>query len=338
MLTITFKEIPSKIVRWLFIYFSFALLYSCIIFLFSSIFPFGICRNILMSTLFVIVGYNIRGYNSTPLTKIMKVFIFSSLFLGTYSVITNLSGFTITDTYAFSVKNSSGVLLATAIISCIYIILETTTKKKIFWHILLIILALCLLTFRCRTAIIATTIVILIILYKNSKFSILNILKIKNVCIIIIALSILQYFNISPIDYIYDSLFADKDVNDINSITSGRLNTYQIGLNIFLQNQWFGNSAINEDLPPIDNFVINALSTRGICGAIINFPIYILTWIICLYGIYKKQGKEVYPFIMLLLLCLTSFTETPFPFGPGTPVFFPWFIFGWWVKEKRVII
>ena len=334
ILFITLKEIPSRIIKWLFIYFSTTLAYSCLTFIFSGIFPFGIAQNIILSTIFIIIGYSVRGYNSVSFTKITKVFIFSSLFLGMYSVIKNVNGFIITDTYAFSLKNSSSVLLATSIILCTYIITETTIKRKLLWYILLALLSLCLITFRCRTAILGTAIGLFFIICR--KKLLLNIFNIYNIGLIITALLTIYIFNLSPIDFLYDSLFANKDVNDVNSITSGRLSTYQIGMDVFGENPWFGNSAVNKDLPPIDNFLISTLSTNGICGALINFPIYIITWIVCIWGICKQQGKELYPFILLLLLCLTSITEAPFPYGPGTSVFFSWFFFGWHIKEKEI--
>lgn len=322
----------------LYIYYgTFAILFCGIVFLFSGIFVFNVTFNIFLTITCFLLGYCNPENNKDFIIRCMKIYTISALFLGLYSVYTNLGGFIISEQYAFKLKNSSGVLLGTAIILCIFIISSLPKRKSqlLIWIAIALLLFACLLTFRCRTAIIAVTITYLIFAYRKRILH--NLLKkpltlIFGTIIIILMLS----FNLIPIDYIYASLFANTDTSSIDSITSGRIGYYNMALQIFYNDPIFGNSSQNLYLPSIDNFIINILGRYGINGAILIFPPYILAWIICLHGLLRSPIQDSYPFFALLIICLTSFTESPFPFGPGTPIICAWFLLGWWYKSSKL--
>ena len=97
-----------------------------------------------------------------------------------------------------------------------------------------------------------------------------------------------------------------------------------------------GNISVGFELPPIDNFILSQLANYGIVGSLLNFVAYIATWLFCVKGLIKSHIDDLYPFLTLFLLCLVSFTEGPFPFGPGTPVIGTWFLIGWWYRDRKI--
>lgn len=322
-------------------YGTYALLISSIAFIFSGIFIFQASQNIYIAISCFLLGYCVTNQSEDFIYRCMKFYVLAALFLGLYSIYINLGSFTITDTYAFSVKNSSGVLLGTGVILNTFLLQETSTTNNrfsiIIWSITLILLITCLLTFRCRTAIISVTLSLLYLLYR---------LKVMRKIIqrpvfllaIIIGLIVTFYFNFTPWEYIYDSLFSNKDTSNLNGITSGRLSTYKIGLDVFSQNLILGNAALGHKLPPIDNFIIGNLTYYGIIGALLMFPPYVYVWYMCMRGLFKNAPSNLYPFLSLFIICMSSFTEGPYPFGPGTPVMCAWFLLGYWTKNNRYCV
>lgn len=318
----------------LFFYALAALLYCSIIYLIFGIFLFQNTNNIFLAFICFLFGYSTPIRNKEFIYGCMTVFSVAALFLGLYSIFTNLGSFVISEQYAFQVKNSSGVLLESAIISCAFIINQTDNRANFIWIGIMVLLFVCLLTFRCRTGIIAVICALTYFLYKSEILS----KVIRNpfwgiLSIIIIALILTETIQF---DYLYDSLFANKDVNSIDDITSGRLSTYEQGLRVFYENELLGNSILNYNLPPIDNFVISNLVYYGLLGSLLVIPIYIYIWSITVIGMIKNKGESLLPFLLMFILCITSFTEGPYPFGPGTPVIFGWFILGWYYKNREV--
>ena len=313
----------------------FALLVCCIAFLTSGIFILDATYNIFLTITCFLLGYCCKNQTLSFIYRCMKVNILSALFLGLFSVFTNLGGFVISEQYAFSVKNSSGVLLGIAIVLCAFVIKESNVKcSTALWWVVMFLLAVCLLTFRCRTVIISVTMCLIYFLYKNNiLYRLLQPIILLYIISIIILLNI---FNLSPIGYIYDSLFSNTNVNDLNSVTSGRLDTYDIGWQVFSESPMFGNKLMHRSIPPVDNFIIGNLTFYGVVGALLLFPPYFYTWYICLKGLWHQSISNLIPFCTLFLICMSSFTEGSFPFGPGTPVICSWFLLGWWYNFKRI--
>lgn len=316
----------------------YALLLCSIVFLFSNVFLFTATINIYLAITCFLFGYCNNDYNEDFIIKCMKIYILSALFLGLYSVYTNLGGFVITEQYAFKVKNSSGVLLGTAIILTIFVLFSAKNKALyIIWASVALLLSACLLTFRCRTSIIAVCIAFLIVLYKKNMLK--GLLQRPLVFISFVVIAICLYVSDAiPIDYINDALFKNTDTSDLNSVTSGRIDIYKRALSVFYNDPLLGNSSQNINLYSIDNYIINVLGSYGIIGALLMFPPYILTFIICAYGILYKSTNGLYSYFCLLIILLTSFTEGPYPFGPGTPVICAWFLLGWTYKASQLEI
>lgn len=311
--------------------------YSILVYCFSGFFIFNVFYNLFIALTCIILGYSAINHSSLNLHKIFGIYILSALFLGLYSVFTNLGGFEITDFYAFSVKNSSSVLLATAQILCLFLIKDSKrTAKRMVWITAWIILGMCIITFRSRTCMIAVTIATIFFLIKSKTNLIKFVFTRTFILSTFIVVATMLLININLSEYIYDALFASKDTNDLNSVTSGRLDLFQFGWDFFRRHSTLGNISVGYEMPPIDNFILSQLANHGIVGSLFNFVAYITTWLFCIKGLIKSQIDDLYPFLTLFLLCLVSFTEGPFPFGPGTPVIATWFLIGWWYRNQKV--
>lgn len=320
------------------LYFSYALiaLIICsVIFIFTDVFIFDSTYNIYLATTCFLLGFLAPDHSDKFINRCFKVYILAALFLGLYSVYKNLGAFTIVDQYVFSLKNSSGVLLATAIVLCIFVIVKCKiTKGYIVWASILLILFACLLTFRSRACIIGVILCAFIFCAKQNLLG-------KMLChpkflfVGIIGFIIIYVYDLIPCDFIYSSLFENKDTSDANDISSGRLAMFEKAMTIFRQDPLLANARTGPQLQSVDNFVVNCLGRYGMFGALLMFPPYLFVWVVSLRGIWKEQVNNLYPYLALFLLCIISLTEGSFPFGPGTPVVCAWFLLGWnWKKQK----
>ena len=312
------------------------LTYSSIIFCYNGIFPLYAYSNLFISALCFAFGFCTYNKQKNTFYQLSVTYILSAIFLGIYSTIMNLGAFQVTDIYAFSVKNSSSVLLATAMLLCLFLINNSTNVySRMLWVIASILLFVCIMTFRSRTCMIGITLIYLTFIIRN-KTSLTQLVLNKNFLIITCCLvTAITLFDFDFSSYAYEALFAGKDTDDYNSVTSGRIGLFQLGWETFKENQMFGNMQLEKRLPPIDNFVLYQLASYGLVGAFWNIVAYLLVWTISIKGIICSPVKKSYPFYALFLLCLVSITEGPFPFGPGTPVICSWFLLGWWYRSAK---
>lgn len=311
------------------------LAYSVIVYGLSGYFVLNAYYNLFIVITCITLGYTATKHSRSDLYRIFVIYILAALFLGLYSILTNLGGFKITKLYVFSVKNSSSVLLATAQILCLYLIKDAkTTFKQILWITIWIILFVCTMTFRSRTCMLGVIIATSIFLIK-SKVNITKLVFSRtfllSVFIVFVTTAII---NIDISQYIYDAMFANKDTDDMNSMTSGRIEIFQFGWDFFKRHPILGNLSVGRELPPIDNFILSQLVYFGVVGSLLNFIAYIAAWLYCIKGLITSHLEESYPYLTLFLLCLVSFTEGPFPFGPGTPVICTWFLIGWAYRNQ----
>lgn len=310
-------------------YVSVCLLVSSIVFFIYDEFIFTAVLNVILSIICFIVGYTVRNPSEDLINKCINLFIFSAIFMGLFSVYHILGRFEISIGYAFLAKNSSGVLLGTAAVLSLYkLIVSRTLNYKLIYSISFFVSLVCLITFRCRSAMVALILIICVVMYKN-RHSIFKILRNPMAFLSVLALFFcIFYFNIISFDYIYSSFFENKDVSDLNSVSSGRLDLYQIGLSSFYKDFVFGNISIGASLPTLDNYIINVLSRYGFVGGLLLFPIYFYLWVICFRGLKRVPFNKVYPFVCLLLLLIVSLFESTYPFGPGTPVICAFYLLG----------
>ena len=273
-----------------------------------------------MALMCFFVGYSIRDKSKTFIKTACYVYIIFALFLGLYSILKITHGFIIADAYLFALKNSSGAILGTG--TCITICMIANTSKRLEQNLLCVagvLMVGCIMTFRCRTAMIAIAVVLIAIivnkgtlksLYSHPKYIVLS----------IISAVILISYDLIPFDFIFEAFTANKDVRDANDLTSGRLDMIAQGLRYFHQNALLGASGCGVVLRSIDCMPIAVLCKNGLIGAFMIYPVYIALWWIAIYGCVKASPKKILPYALILFLCITSLSEETYPFGPGTPV------------------
>lgn len=275
--------------------------------------------NFYLSMLCFSLGFLAPCPTQQKIKSAIAVFCITACIMGLYSVFRNVGGFQITTLYGILLKNSSGVLLATATVLCIYISENGTSRAyKLLWIIMGILCAACLLVFRSRSCIVSLMLCGLVVGIKiffqenNHEYK-------RKVCYLLILILALLVMDLLPMDFIYDSMFKNKSADNFNELSSGRGYMFELALSIFEEHPLGGTLGTNIKLQSVDNFLINQIGRYGWIGIITNVPFYFFIWYITIRGLIKTSLEQMYPFLALLILCMVSLTEAPFPFGPGTP-------------------
>lgn len=298
----------------------FVICVSALSYTLCSVFPFAVTTNVFMAMICFFAGYSLRDKSESFIKTACYVYAICALFLGLYSVFKITGGFVIANDYLFLLKNSSGALLGTCV--CVLLCLIANSNKRIeqiFLILATILILACIMTFRSRTSLIAVGIVLIVTIINRHTFkSILSnptyfFLAVVGVVSIII-------YDIIPSDFIFDALTANKDLNDANDISSGRLDIIERSLRYFHNDMLFGASGDGIKLKSIDCMPVAILCKNGLIGAALVYPVYFLLWWIALKGCIKACPKKMLPYAILLFLCITSLSEETYPFGPGTPV------------------
>lgn len=278
---------------------------------------FKVSSNLFLSFLCFSIGYFAPDITRNKVNLALMIYCISSCAMGLYSVFRNVGQFIITEQYAILLKNSSGVIVATGVLIALFLAIESKGNyKKTFWAIIGLLNFASLLVFRARSALLGILLSLVVIIIKSyAEGSVSR----RYVMLAIISVVALYCFDIISFDLIYDSMFSNKDVSNMDSLSSGRTIMFERAMAIFNEHELGGNMAAHETLYTIDNFIINILGRYGLIGAITNFPFYILIWYITFKGLYKSDVTDLLPYCALLILCIVSLTEAPFPFGPGTP-------------------
>jgi O-antigen ligase len=248
--------------------------------------------------------------------------------MGLYKVIFDIGGFIIIDQYSFAAKNQIAPIISSATIILFYLLINNFLKdkrKNIFVFILFIVLFAILIIARGRAAIVATVICCLFLFFTYSKKKIITVF-------------LLIVIGIYVFPFLYDSFFLNHDVNDMNDISSGRINIYERGLQYWLENFWFGEIFATKtfDFTP-HNFVLLRLVNYGVAGGSLSIFLY-LTYICFIIKSIKQKKKEksIYNlgYILLIIPFIISLFEYTFPFGPGTSQLINFFMFGQFLRHE----
>lgn len=329
----TYKEIWDDFGKYILLFTIFYLIVSFVPLLLYNKDYFTTSSNFYLSFLCFSMGYYAKDIDRGKMLLALKLYSVTACVMGLYSVFHNVGHFAITQQYAILLKNSSGVIVATASLVSLYLVLNVKTNvKKTVWIVISILCFLSVLVFRARSAIVGLLIAMFIILLKAYLDD--NISK-KSLFILAITLVVLFFADFLPIDLLYNSMFENKKVGNIDDFSSGRTVMYRLALSYFDQNPLAGNMATNEILRSVDNYVINLIGRYGFIGIISGIPPYLFVWWITLKGLFKSDIKDILPYAALLILCIVSLTEAPFPFGPGTPCVCAYVLLGLFINYSE---
>lgn len=157
--------------------------------------------------------------------------------------------------------------------------------------------------------------------------------------IIICIIAVTYYFIRNPgfLEFRNQIIFAGRNANSIDEISSGRVSQINEGLNVFLDN-WLTGVGKRKTL---DCFYISALANYGL----LSWPI-ILTAILPLFWSINciKDSDDLHSVFLIITLTLfiLSIFEELAPYGPGTRCYILWLMWGFLIcanhKSKSIDI
>lgn len=280
---------------------------------------------ILIPLIMMILGLNIK-LSDRERQVLMYGYVLLTGALGIYFVLKYGSGFVISAQYILAQKNQIGSIIGISIVIILYNLL--VKRQHVFYNSLLLIVNLLpLLILRTRTIVIGVIVIFFYLLLKNIAFQIKN-KRIFKLIIIIFGIIILLTSN-QVVSYFYDVFFLNVDTNDINSISSNRLESYIKSVPFILENFLFGELIVNANNFDPHNFVLYTLQKKGL---ILSFSIILIYFYFLIFMlknlVHSKLNKISIPTLLLLLAFISSLFEYQAPFGPGTTQLITWFFIG----------
>ena len=230
--------------------------------------------------------------------------------------------------YVYDSKNSVSQILLTSLILIIFLKFKNNKLFiKIFYLISSIILLITLIGLKSRATLIAIPIFIIWFLF-NGKLD----KKLRNIILILLGLMTITLFFSTKISdiLIKDVLMAGREINNLNDISSGRMDEWVSFLDDFKDAMFFGHGRMKRE-----SLFLTSLLEFGIIGGSIiilvaSWPIY---WMI---KYLKKSNKSYLIFSSIAIVYIfNSFFEQLAPFGPGVKCFFLWFIMGILISNKN---
>lgn len=245
------------------------------------------------------------------------------------AVLNGLGGFVIAETYNVIVaKNQVGAAFTSVAIMCFVFALEN--KAMLLKMIYIALSVLCLypsIFYTCRSALIAYFIVAAFLLVRDYGF--------KSLLITLLILAIVVFGPSEMRSLIYDSIVSNRDANDLDNLSSGRITHLTQSWEYFLRHPFLGELEFsdNNDPPPPSAhvFLIYHLTRWGILGVIPFIALYWSVYTIFLSSIKKRN------LLIAGLLCLAfveSFTEYSPPFGPGSCFIVMFILIGYFLRQE----
>lgn len=306
---------------WGLFFFFFVLL---LLFLLGINIDFSSARDLALALVVLLVGLNMN-LSEQKCTILVKLYIALYAFAALSIVFVFASGFIIHDQYLPVPKNQLAPAFGTAFILSMYYAFWQRGPNKWFYFIFAVLLFASVLVIRGRAVIFSIFIIAIIF--------VVYFIRDKRYRIIIM----LFVFAIAPFigQYVYDAMFLNYDVYDVNSIASGRSERNMVGLDFFFDHILFGSFEDSFVDSIIHNYVLISLVEYGVLLGSVVLCIY-FKYILTIIKAIKRntfQYFEVGPLVMVILIVI-SFFEYTYPYAPGSSIFFPFFLMGQYLKRQ----
>lgn len=315
------------------------IIYSSVLGLISNIFSIENQEliDLLIPFFIMMLSFGILN-NKYQLKQILFEFVIFSTIMAIYVVLYYAKGFIIAESYITKQKNQIGPIIGLALLVSIYLINENEEiYNKIMLYIITLLLLGSTLVIRYRSGIIALLLIFAIYIF-NYKIKIKNYIQIPiySLVILVVLTIYLKYLS----NLIYLALFSGFNTEDINSISSGRLEDYYKAILYIINNPLLGKLSRNEYIGYIPhNYIINKILNYGIILSVMHIVLYFYLFYIGK-SIWKIKSKNKFFELVLysIIYCLIlSITEYEMPYGPGTSMFMLWILIGYYFKLKREI-
>lgn len=283
-------------------------------------------RDLVISLIVLLIGTNIK-LEERQYKYLVNAFVILYSLSAVSIALKYASGFVILDQYLSVPKNQIAPVFGTAFVASVYFIFNNAQKKgsQMIYYITAFLLFASLLVIRGRSVILGVFVSIIVFVFfylKQRKYKYVLIFS----SIIIGSLAG---------NFIYDALFLNYDMTDIESISTGRMSRNYEGFDFFISNPLMGQlSGIKYPGFTIHNYILYNLVNYGLfVGGLVLFLFYkYIKVIVKSYKINNFRYYDLGPLLMTLLF-VVSLLEYTYPYAPGSAVFFTFFLMGQYLQK-----
>ena len=278
--------------------------------------------NICISFLVFAVSYKFwKDYGGQKVLRMVVVSILiSSFFLAFFLYAEYLQGSNVLSrvfAYNYGKNQASMIIFCSLLIG----LLNLPFKKRwlsLLKYVLLVFLFYVVVLIRSRSTFVGVFYVIYYFVFKihNKKLTYFTLIVTTVAVFLVITNPTLHHIIIDGI------LFAGRDAEDLNELSSGRVYKLSDTWDIFTQNMWFGNGNMYMDCMPVV-----VLAQYGIFGASVFFS-FLMFLGFKVFSFDKRNDMYLTAYLLFAILILNSLFEAQPPFGPGIKCFMLWLMLG----------
>lgn len=278
--------------------------------------------SLLYTFLFIYIGY-CAPIRKELWNRLCFVFSISAIVLGIYVVFYFLGGMSFYyDMYAVEAKNQIGQVVAIGCFVAVTMTKLVAKKMRWIWIVFVVIGVLCLMFIRCRTAAATFLIVLALYYFRKSKVG----LTWNAFVILILIIVSLPFLYDRIYAFFQDAFIGVKDINDMDSLSTNRIERNINGLIFFSNHPFLGELKDYSGVPMIHNYFINRLSAYGI----FSLPYFFFYFAVLSRVIqsWRNDGTNGFGVGSLAIPFVVSMLEPGAPFGPGMLYVFAYMLFG----------
>lgn len=315
-----------------------ALINALLILLLTGKNEIGTVLQPIFAFIILFLGYNLNA-SVNHVHRTLEIYAIITTILGFYIIFFFGEGFSITQNYFYSSKNQVGSFIAMGCIIYLYYLVNNHTNiiwfsKKRYLLILFLMNLFLLLTIRNRSGIVALLITALFYWLSKAKITVKKKTFIFIPIFSLIVMLILYSGLFNPvIGYIYDSLFLNYEIEDINSLSAGRTDGYIQAIDFIKSSPFFGELSASSGITMLPhNYLLSILKKFGIMGMLPLIGLYGYIWIYVIKRIVINKEIVISLYLLLLILVISLFEPT-YPYSPMTTVSLAWFLLGYYLKS-----
>lgn len=295
----------------------------------------------------ILIGSYTISFDDVELDLVLDVYSIIATAMGLLIVLYYGGGFVIRETYLTGIsKNQTGPILGIACIIAfsrmvsLWDIGSIKKRKGIIISAIVFIVSLSsMFVLRNRSGLLGLLFVIpLIALWGKKKMKLGRLILILIAILLLIVLQ-LAYGIINPLlDILYRSFVLNYDINDVNSLSAGRVDVYGRALDFTASYPIFGElNTVDRFFGRAHNYILNKWVRYGIIGSLPMIILYISLFAFDARLLLSRirTSKSVLAGWLLLFGLIISTFEYTYPYGPGVSQIVVWFMIGQVIRKQR---
>ncbi len=281
-------------------------------------------RGLHLCTFVLEVGFLMSRYYSPKLfEKLSKAYIYAATIVSVSIFFEYFAGKQITGGFLYGAKNSAAsMVLSGLILLCAFGKKIVPFKNRLLWIGLVAFYGLVLIYMQSRTVLLcAVCALVWYVFFVEKRF------WIKALIIVACAGVVWYVMNDAAVyDLIVEKIILNgKEADDLNAITSNRVDHLERFTELFPQAPWIGRGSTY-----LESFPLASLATFGVIGSSFLFLFMFYPMMVGIKLIVKK--REVLLGIIIVAVSITllisGLAEEQTPYGPGVKCFLMWFLAG----------